>query len=269
MSKQAVCALLGALSLSLSIADLKAITWGEPDGNGHPHVGTVLFQRPSGFFSCTGTLLSPTVMVTAGHCTAGNIRTWVSFDPVITFEGIQNYPNAIAYLDAEWHIGQAIPHPMYGGSSFPDTFDVGLVLLEDPVTLSTYGTLPPLGLLDLLSTGQSRKDRQFVTVGYGLQGVIPPFARDDYARYVGTVSLIEVNSFFLGDEHSAKFTNNPGQGNGSGGNCFGDSGGPVFWGTSNVISAVLSFTVTPCVGTSYSFRLDTATAQDFIRPYLE
>jgi hypothetical protein len=268
MSKRTDLAFWGMLFLSLSMVDLKAITWGEPDGNGHPHVGTVLFQRSSGFFSCTGTLLSPTVMVTAGHCTAENIRTWVSFDPVITFEGIQNYPNAIAYLDAEWHVGEAIPHPMYAGG-FPNTFDVGLVLLDAPVTLSTYGTLPPLGLLDLLSTGQNRQDRQFVTVGYGLQGFIPPFARDDYARYVGTVSLVEVHSSFLGDQHSAKFTNNPGKGNGSGGNCFGDSGGPVFWGTSNIIAAVVSFAVTPCVGTSYSFRLDTDTAQDFIRPYLE
>jgi hypothetical protein len=267
MSRRVICVLWVVLSLA-SVANVHAITWGKPDGNGHPYVGTIIFAQSSGLYSCSGTLLSPTVMVTAGHCTAEggqvNLATWVSFDPAITFEGWDNYPDIGSYLDAEWIPAQAIPHPLFDTSGF----DVGVVILSQPVALSTYGALPPLGLLDLLTTGKARQDRQFTVVGYGLQGILYPFAQDDYARYAGTVSLIEVNSTFTGDGQSAKFTNNPGRGNGSGGSCFGDSGGPLFWGNSNVIGAIVSWGITPCIGVDYQFRLDTAIAQDFIKTYL-
>ncbi len=197
-----------------------------------------------------------------------NLATWVKFDPVISFADRQNYPTLVDYLNAEWITAQAIPHPMYNDfAAFPDTFDVGVLVLSRSVALSSYGALPPLGFLDLLSTGQNRKDGLFTVVGYGSQGVLKPFAQDDFERYVGTASLIEVNSASNGDQ-GAKFTNNPGAGKGPGGTCFGDSGGPVFWGTSNVIGATVSWGITPCVGVDYQFRLDTATAQDFIKTYL-
>jgi secreted trypsin-like serine protease len=64
------------------------------------------------------------------------------------------------------------------------------------------------------------------------------------------------------------FTNNPGQGHGSGGTCFGDSGGPLFHGESSVVGAIVSWGITPCIGVDYQFRIDTAVAQDFIGMYL-
>ena len=253
--------------------ELNGITFGEPDGTAHPHVGTLIFQRADGFYSCTGTLLSPTVMVTAGHCTEGsgevNLNTWVSFDPVISFANIGQYPSPVDFFNAEWISAEAIPHPDYEDfNAFPNTYDVGVVILSQPVQLSTYGELPPLGFLDTLATGRGRQARQFTVVGYGVQGILRPFAGNDYARYRGTVSLVEVKSTFTGDQQSAKFTNNPGRGNGSGGSCFGDSGGPVFYGDTNVIAAVISWGITPCIGVDYQFRLDTPTAQDFITQYL-
>jgi len=80
---------------------------------------------------------------------------------------------------------------------------------------------------------------------------------------------IEVNSTSNGDQQSAKFTNNPGGGNGSGGTCFGDSGGPLFHGDSNVVGAVVSWGITPCIGVDYQFRVDTPTALDFLSQFLE
>ncbi len=247
-----------------------AVTWGEPDGHNHPHVGTILFLASDGYlYSCSGTLLSPTTMVTAGHCTSTNgvpnIYTWVSFEPNITFPA---GPITKAYLDKNWIQADAIPHPQYNDfAQFPNTYDVGVVLLKKAVRLNAYGVLPPLGLLDLVAAQRAR-DRLFTVVGCGMQGVLKPFYGDDWERYAGTVQLLEVNSRNNGDQASAKFSNNPGGGNGSGGSCYGDSGGPVFYGTSNVVTAVVSWGITPCIGVDYQFRLDTPVSQDFVKGFL-
>jgi secreted trypsin-like serine protease len=79
-----------------------------------------------------------------------------------------------------------------------------------------------------------------------------------------TVRLIEINSYFNGPGSSAKFTNNPGRGNGKGGTCFGDSGGPIFYQNTPIIGAIVSFGITPCIGVDYQYRIDTPTALDFI-----
>src|SRR4051812_17304450 len=81
---------LAGLAFAAAAAPSLAITFGAPDGNAHPFVGTILFERPDGYYSCTGTMLSPTVMLTAGHCTAEfgvpNSRTWVKFTPDIVVQ---------------------------------------------------------------------------------------------------------------------------------------------------------------------------------------
>ena len=80
--------------------------------------------------------------------------------------------------------------------------------------------------------------------------------------------MLELTSRSNGDQQSAKFSNNPGGGNGAGGSCYGDSGGPLFYGTSNIVGAVVSWGITPCIGVDYQFRLDTPVAQDFVKQYL-
>lgn len=249
-------------------SDPSFITFGKPDGNSHPYVGALLFvQNGEGFFSCTGTLLSPTVMLTAGHCveSEGNTNdvTYVRFtENALADRG--DYPSTQAWLDAEWILAEeVIPHPQFSDfSGFPNTYDVGLVILSEPVNLPTYGALPEIGLLESLR-GQNKL---FTAVGYGMQGLIKPFNSDIFARYAGTTRLIEVKSTTNGDSHSAKFTNNPGRG---GGTCLGDSGGPIFYGTTNIIGAITSFGHTPCIGVDFNFRIDTEIAQDFIRDYLD
>ena len=249
-----------------------AITFGQPDGDEHPHVGTLLFvQNGEGFFSCTGTLISSTVMLTAGHCTEGggvkNSVTYVRFTEH-ALEGRQNYPTTQAWLDAEWiRAVDVIPHPQYDDfAAFPQTFDVGLVILSRPVIVPVYGVLPSLGLLEQVKAQKGNQSNWWTAVGYGAQGVINPFASDDYSRYQTIARLIELNSTNNGPGSSAKFTNNPG--GGGGGTCFGDSGGPVFYQDTPIIGAVVSFGNTPCIGVDFQFRIDTNTAQNFIKSNL-
>jgi hypothetical protein len=255
--------------------DLSNVTGGVPDGDAHPHVGTLLFvQNGVGYYSCTGTLLSPTVMLTAGHCVEGagktNDVTWVRFAED-ALAGIGDYRTTSAWLKAEWiQARRVVAHPQYDDfADFPNTYDVGIVILSHPVELETYGALPEVGLLAELAAGSSQKDKIFTAVGYGLQGAIQPFYGDDYVRNATTTQLLEVNSTDNGDGHSAKFSNNPGAGSGTGGTCNGDSGGPIFHGEGNVIGAITSFGYTPCIGVDFNFRIDTETAQSFILPFLD
>lgn len=247
---------------------LTAVTFSEPDNNRHPYVGTMIFQTPSGFYSCSGTLLSPTVFLTAGHCTeeegVANLRTWVSFEETISFADRQAGESLAAYLDRseQWISGTANPHPQYDDfAQFPSTYDIGVVVLSEPVEMTTYGELAPEGFLTTIK--KAAADR-FTVVGYGMQGYIQPFLEDEYERRLGRVRLVELNSRFNAGM-SAKFTNNPGVG---GGSCFGDSGGPVFYGDTNMVVAVVSWGRTPCIGVDYQFRTDTVIAQEFVEGFL-
>jgi hypothetical protein len=263
--------LIITLVILIAVANpAQAVTFGQPDtGNKFPHVGTLLFTHDMlSYYSCTGTLLSPTLMLTAGHCTAeagqANLYTWVSFEPEISFANRPNYPSLIDFLNAEWIPATATPHPLFDDfNQWPDTYDVGIVTLSEPVILPVYGQLPELNFLESITKG--KKQNSFTVVGYGMQGVINPFYSDIWARYYGTVKLVELNSAWNGDDASVKFTNNPGTG---GGACYGDSGGPTFFQDTNIVVAVTSWGNTPCIGVDFEYRVDTATAQDFVKAFL-
>lgn len=251
-----------------------AVQFGELDGTDHPHVGLLVFDvggEPA--WRCSGTLLSPTVMLTAGHCTFGTSggRVWFEpdVDPLVCpsegpFVDCYPFPGGTSIEFAEIYT-----HPQYVDSAFY-LYDVGIAILSQPVNLGTYGTLADIGLLDELSTRRGTQDQSFTVVGYGLQSVVPTL-QADRVRYRGEVQLIDVNGTAgIPAGTSASFTNSPGKGNGSGGTCFGDSGGPIFHGDSNVIAAITSFGLNAnCAGTGGGYRVDTVDDQAFINSFFD
>jgi hypothetical protein len=276
---------VAALGLAVVATPATAITWGEPDGDDHPNVVALLFvQNGVGYFSCSGTLLTPYVVLTAGHCTEGGgevnsvtyVRNDADIDAAIASE-LPGYPGVTASLDATWVAGQAVPHPEYNDyAEFPNTFDIGLVLLEQPIYVAEYGAMPSGGQFDYLRKARGKiSKRQARIVGYGLQGRIPAFAGDDFVRYAATSAVTGLAVSNTIGEQNFKFTNNPGKGSGSGGTCSGDSGGPAFYidpvtgAETNTVMAVNSYGIAPqCNGNDYQFRTDIDDAQDFVLPYL-
>lgn len=272
----------------------QAITWGEPDGEDHPNVVQLLFvQDGVGFFGCSGTLLTEDVVLTAGHCTGwldadGDLHandgvTYVRNAPdinqIIVDELLGKYRGDVTkWLRATWEAGQAVPHPHYAAfSGFPDTFDIGLVLLNGSISVDEYGAMPSLGQFDYLSTAKaSPSERMVQLVGYGLVGKIPPFADDlIWERRVGYATVVNTGESANAGPQNIMTTNNPGEGNGVGGTCSGDSGGPAFWvdpataTATKVVVAVNSYGIAPlCNGNDYQFRTDTAVALNFVTPYL-
>lgn len=256
-------ALVATVALVLgATAPAGAVTDGTLDGNGHPYVGLMVAQEADGtpLWRCSGTLISSTVFLTAGHCTespAAHVEIW--FDADVQSGIPQNgYPN-------KGDVG-GTPHtiPSYD----PDAFylhDVGLVVLSKPMKMKKYGTLPGLNSLDALRPGESTR---FTAVGYGLQKAFPDATSwKESAQRVRMVSypyLVQINTGFTGPQ-SLLLSNNAN----SGGTCFGDSGGPNFLGTSNTIAGVTSFGLnSTCAGTGGVFRVDRSDVLAFIKSYL-
>lgn len=250
-----------------------AVTFGEPDDWEHPFVGLVYFEITSGVFRCSGTLIAPTVVLTAGHCTEefgeASTRSWVTFDEeVVIPDHVLQLPDDEFgdWLDGQDNFikGTGVPHPLYDDySAFPLVYDIGVVVLEEPVTHLGFGRLPDGNMLDGLR-GQAKRD--FHVVGYGLQGLVNPFFGADRARYKADVRLVETKSAFTAKGlASAKFTNNPG--GGTGGSCFGDSGGPVFR-SDDVIVAIVAFGFTPCIGVDYQYRVDIDDSLSFLAQFM-
>ena len=248
-------ALLAALvaAFTLGVIPASAVTDGTLDGNGHPYVGLMVAQDAKGkpLWRCSGTLLSSRLFLTAGHCTespAAHAEIWFAAD-VESGIPANGYPNK---GDVG---GKTYTHPNYDPNAFY-LRDLGVVVLDKAVRMSKYGTLPAQDVLDKLATQRGTQDVTFTAVGYGLQKSFPDAAswktQAQRVRMVATPHLLQINSGFTGD-FSLLLSNNAN----TGGTCFGDSGGPNFIGSSNVIGGVTSYGINSnCAGTGGVFRVD-------------
>ena len=293
-----ILALLAVIAAFMAVATpAQAIVGGVPDEGAHPYVGEVLLYAPSeddprfddpGFWStCTGTLVSPTVVVTAGHCafdvghngqggsdTGGN-DVWISFAEAPDFDILtpssefdrddnpgryEEWSSALNKSD-EWIGATAYHHPQYNDQEFFN-HDLGVLVLGKPVRLGEYGQLPAEGLLDELYANDN--SQTYTSVGYGLEDSNPKTEVGGDTRRRAELRLVNLAGVRgLGGGTSAKFSNNAD----TGGTCLGDSGGPIFYGSSTIVAVTSYEANINCAGTTGAYRIDQADDLEFLATF--
>jgi Trypsin len=269
----------GLAALTVGVAPAAAITKNfQPDPD-HTFVGLVVFYDAAGEFDhrCTGELIAPTVLLTAGHCIsdgAGGVmpsaRVWFEQDAGAGVSDATNEDPTTGYpvecLEADYC---AASSAMYTDgfdnfAGFPDTHDVGVVILDKAMTNLGFAHLAPAGMLDSLYKARGTQDTSFRVSGYGISrvnqtGTVYVSYR---VRLQAVESLVNLNSPY----NAGYNIQLNGNGNGRGGTCEGDSGGPVFYpqDTSRIV-ALTSFGKTlTCRGDGFYYRLDRQEVIDWI-----
>ena len=243
----------------------------------HEYVGLIVFYDQNGDFvhRCSGSLISATVFLTAGHCVtiddatgelAASARIYFQQDAGADYDPVTDTPASSGYP----YTGGVTAHTFYAfdyhGISVPATNnDVGLVILDQPYQLDTYASLAAPGTLELYGTGPTAR----VTVsGYGVT-----YVNGNPAATISYRSRLMANTWIIGTAGVANGLNvqlSSAPGRNGGGTCFGDSGGPtLLYGTDTVV-AVTSFGMSSnvCGGTEFNFRVDTVAVQAWMQSVL-
>lgn len=263
------------VAVMLQSGSAYAITNGEPDAGRHPYVCLIVCDDAPGHpaWRGTGTLLSPTVVLTAGHVTDGAVAARVWFYEDVTYDSVPFplYPyggpgsgaiEGTPYTNPDFAIGAGKGLPGF------DYRDVGIVVLSEPVSMSEYGLLPTAGLVDTLPV-MTNVD----LVGYGVQYQVQPRNvggprgawTGPRVRNYAPAKLLSGN--FAWSDEFIRVTANPGQG--KGGTAFGDSGGPVLLAGTRTILAVNSYvTNANCAGETYHSRVDIPEVLEWIMSFL-
>jgi hypothetical protein len=237
-------------------APVMTVTNGQPDGNGHPYVGVVIqFIPNTDFISvCSGAALSSTRFLTAAHCADPSLPVFVTYKSGPPFNFATDFTPGTFHPNPDWCLGCGPGLPGF------DTHDVAVVALSAAKNPGSFAALPIVGLVDSLPMGTPVD-----IVGYGVQGFIRGGGKPGqvflFTRYFAPSQLIQSNN--VASVEFIKMTANPSQG--TGGVCFGDSGGPDLLGGTNIVLAVNSYVTNGnCAGVTYSNRVDSQEILTFI-----
>ena len=268
--------LLAALVVIISTSPARAITNGFPDTtNTFSNVGAVIAVGTDGkgFQICSGTLISPTVFLTVAHCA-------LYFNDFLAPEGFKLYMSfgnpipilELTDLNTLIPVTQFIPNPEYVQATDTHPFnphhgsdpgDLAVIVLPEFVTQGiTPAVLPTLGLLDKLAVKNALHGVLFTDVGYGSQDRLGTQS-NPMPRMFAFSAFESLQPGFL------QLSINPVLNNG--GACFGDSGGPNFLPVNGapILMAIASVGGDHvCRSTSGNYRLDTASARDFLKNFV-
>ncbi|HWQ12760.1 MAG TPA: trypsin-like serine protease [Roseiflexaceae bacterium] len=251
-------------------APARAITYGEPDGNTHPFVGSIVLRVPDeGLFQwCSGTLIAERVFLTASHCTAPlddelaenpGAEVLVTFDPILSEGG--------TFYTGQWHT-----NPNYNGFQGPggrsDPGDIAVIVLDEAPPIAP-ARLPTAGLLDELQASHTLNDTGFTAVGYG---TVRETNRTGFQAIQDNLARNRVEQEVL-SLTPAWLTLSMNLSTGNGGTCYGDSGGPHFIHLDGEETTIVaSITVTgdaPCKATDVTYRTDTQSARSFLAGFVD
>jgi hypothetical protein len=273
-------AITTAIGLSI-MPTVAAITFGEPDGNRHPNVGAMLVDFGGDVVPfCSGSLIAPDVFLTAAHCIVGaeqiadeeevEPRFLVSLDSVLgefpegEFEiGGFKLADGVTLLPGEPVFDERFGT---GGASRP--FDIAVILLDTDVSGIQPVELPTEGFLSELKAQHDLTNQTYAAVGYGsvredFTGGFDQILNDAVLRRFATQSALNLQKQWL------LLSMNPNTG--SGGTCYGDSGGPHFIDSIDP-NLQVSITITGdavCKATDLTYRLDTPEAREFLSRFVD
>ncbi|MDQ4491791.1 trypsin-like serine protease [Sinomonas sp. ASV486] len=267
-----LAALTTVCSLAFIAAPAQASTGGTADGDAHPGVAMIAFYSPDGRFRCSAALVSPTVLLTAAHCTSDTVgKVLVDFRPVVAEAPPSGLPVAAnpsaGYTAADLTgriTGTAQAHPDYSGfTDLRNWNDLGVVVLDEPVTDRPTYPIAAAGTLDAIRPGDLAQT-VVTAVGYGTEVRKPDSGPQKPVPMSYPLIRRSVDMRFQKLDTQVFQTHaNVNTPQDTGGTCFGDSGGPVF--LDGVIVGVTSFGRTAnCRGTDGYQRVDIPSSQTWL-----